>query len=65
MPLGIVDTAHAVDEGEGYQAISDWRADHEEFWHSPAFRAVMRDPTFTVSDSTEAVLVRFGVLVQR
>lgn len=61
MRLGTVDAVHAVNEGEGYQAVSDWPAGHEEFWRSPAFRAVMRNPTFTVSDSTEAVLVRFGV----
>ena len=59
MPLGAVDAAHVVDEGEGYQTVSDWRAGHEEFWHSPDFRAAMRDPAFTISDSTEAVLVRF------
>ena len=61
VPLGAVDAAHAIDEGEGYQTVSCWRAGHEEFWHSPAFRAAMRDPTFTVSDSTEVVLVRFCV----
>lgn len=22
---------------EGYQAVSDWRAGHEEFWHSQRF----------------------------
>jgi uncharacterized protein YhfF len=65
VPLGTVDAAHAIDEGEGYQGASDWRVGHEEFWHSPDFRAAMRDPTFTVSDSTEAVLVRFCVPVQR
>lgn len=59
VPLGAVDVAHAIDEGEGYQTVSDWRAGHEEFWHSRAFRAAVRDPTFTVSDATEAVLVRF------
>jgi uncharacterized protein YhfF len=61
VPLGAVDAAHAIDEGEGYQAVADWRVGHEKFWHSPDFRAVMRDPAFTVSDSTEAVLVRFYV----
>ena len=55
---------YQVDEGEGYQAVADWRVGHEKFWHSPEFRAVMRDPAFTVSDSTEAVLVRFRVPVQ-
>ncbi|MCI0141937.1 ASCH domain-containing protein [Arthrobacter bambusae] len=61
VPLGDVDAAHAIDEGEGYQAVSDWRVGHEKFWHSSDFRAVLRDPTFAVSDSTEAVLVRFRV----
>jgi uncharacterized protein YhfF len=64
-PLGAVDAAHAVDEGEGYQTVSGWRAGHEEFWHSPEFRAAICDPTFTVSDSTEVVLVRFCVPIQR
>jgi uncharacterized protein YhfF len=64
VPLGTVDAAHAIDEGEGYQAVSDWRVGHEEFWHSAAFRAAMCDPTFTVADSTEVVLVRFCVPVR-
>lgn len=62
--LGAVDAAHAIDEGEGYQGVSDWRVGHEEFWHSADFRAALRDPTFTVSDSTETVLVRFRVALQ-
>lgn len=65
VPLGTVDEAHAIDEGEGYRAVSDWRAGHEEFWHSTDFRAALHDPSFTVSDSTEAVLVRFRVPAQR
>jgi uncharacterized protein YhfF len=64
VPLGAVDRAHAIDEGEGYQAVSDWRKGHEEFWHGPDFRDAMSDPAFTVSDSTEAVLVRFCVPLQ-
>ena len=57
-PLAAVDTAHAIDEGEGYESVADWRSGHEEFSPSPEFRAAMRDPNFTVSDATEAVLVR-------
>ena len=64
VPLETVDLAHAIDEGEGYQTVSDWRAGHENFWHSHAFRAVMSDPMFEVSDSTEAVLVRFCVVLR-
>ena len=32
--LGDVDLAHAIDEGEGFESVTDWRAGHEEFWHS-------------------------------
>lgn len=64
VPLGSIDVAHAIDEGEGYQTVSDWRSGHEEFWHSADFRAAMRDPNFTVSDATETVLVRFWVPIQ-
>ncbi len=60
-PLGAVDLSHAIDEGEGYQTVADWRSGHEEFWHSSEFRSAMGDPNFTVSDSTKAVLVRFQV----
>jgi uncharacterized protein YhfF len=50
--------AHAIDEGEGYESVADWRSGHEEFWPSPEFRAAMRDPNFTISDATEAALIR-------
>ncbi|AWB87627.1 ASCH domain-containing protein [Mycetocola zhujimingii] len=61
VPLGEVDLAHAIDEGEGFETVADWRAGHEKFWHGAEFREWMRDPEFTVTDATEAVLVRFHV----
>ncbi|ALE06357.1 RNA-binding protein [Arthrobacter sp. ERGS1:01] len=62
VPLAAVDLAHAVDEGEGYESVAEWRSGHEDFWHSAEFRAEMPDPHFAVSDSTEAILVRFTVI---
>lgn len=59
--LGDVDLAHAVAEGEGYTTVADWRTGHEEFWHSPEFRAAMGDDGFSVDDDTQTVLVRFRV----
>ena len=59
-----VDLAHARDEGEGYESVADWRAGHESFWHSDEFRAAIGDPGYTVTDATEAVLVRFRVLTR-
>lgn len=64
VPLSAVDLAHAIDEGEGYSAVSDWRSGHEEYWHGTDFRNFMRDPNFTVTDTTETVLMRFWVTLQ-
>jgi uncharacterized protein YhfF len=33
VPLGEVDLDHAVDEGEGFTTVAEWRAGHEAFWH--------------------------------
>ena len=62
--LGSVDLAHARDEGEGYESVAAWRDGHESFWHSDEYRAAIGNPTYTVTDATEAVLVRFRVLTR-
>lgn len=60
--LGDVDLRHAIDEGEGYESVADWRAGHEAFWHSPQARAELGDPGFTVDDDTMLVAERFVVV---
>jgi adenosylmethionine-8-amino-7-oxononanoate aminotransferase/uncharacterized protein YhfF len=60
--VGDIDLAHAVGEGEGYQTVAEWRAGHEEFWHSPEMRAALDDPAFTVGDDTAAVAIEFRLL---
>ncbi|WP_217167034.1 ASCH domain-containing protein [Streptomyces sp. AC512_CC834] len=62
VPVGQVDLAHAVDEGEGYTSVAEWRAGHEHFWHGEEMRAALGDPDFTVDDSTPAVLERFRLV---
>lgn len=62
--LADVDLQHAIDEGEGYGSVAQWRAGHERFWHSEEVRAEMGDPGYTVDDDTELVLERF-VVVER
>ncbi|MFJ8805072.1 ASCH domain-containing protein [Streptomyces sp. NPDC102490] len=62
VPLADVDLAHAVDEGEGYTSVAEWRAGHERFWHGEEMRAALDDPEFTVDDTTPAVLERFRVV---
>ena len=60
--LADVDLQHAIDEGEGFTTVAQWRAGHEDFWHSPDMRAYMNDPEFTVDDTTMLVLQRFKVI---
>lgn len=60
--LSEVDLQHALDEGEGYTSVAEWRAGHEEFWHSDEMRAALDDPGFTVDDSTSVVATRFKVV---
>ena len=60
--LGDADLRHALDEGEGYASVAEWRAGHEDFWHSENMRQYLGDPAFAVDDDTEAVLERFRVV---
>ncbi|MFC0629404.1 ASCH domain-containing protein [Kribbella deserti] len=62
VPLVQVDLAHAVDEGEGYASVAEWRAGHERFWHSDEMRAAMDNPGFTVDDRSMVVLQRFRMV---
>jgi uncharacterized protein YhfF len=60
--LADVDLRHAVDEGEGDESVVQWRAGHEQFWHSDEIRAELGDPGFTVGDDTPVVAKRFRVV---
>ncbi|WP_125613925.1 ASCH domain-containing protein [Specibacter cremeus] len=60
--LADVDLHHAVDEGEGYTTVAQWRRGHEEFWHSAEMRQAVGDPAFTVGDDTMLVLERFRLV---
>ncbi|MEU6315511.1 ASCH domain-containing protein [Streptomyces sp. NPDC047014] len=60
--LGDVGLRHALDEGEGYTSVAEWRTAHEEFWHSEPVRAAVGDPAFTVDDDSMVVAERFRVV---
>lgn len=62
--LSEVDLQHAIDEGEGFTTVAQWRAGHEEFWHSQDMRDEMNDPHFSVNDDTVLVLQRFKVVAR-
>ena len=57
--LADVDLAHALGEGEGYTTVAQWRAGHEQFWHSPQVRQELGDPEFSVDDDTLVVAQEF------
>ena len=60
--LADVDLAHALGEGEGYTSVAEWRAGHEEFWHSADMRQAMDDPEFTVGDDTLVMALTFRLV---
>ena len=60
--LGDVGLAHALGEGEGYRSVAEWRAGHEQFWHSAELRGALGDPGFTVNDGTLVVAQTFRLL---
>ena len=62
LPLGEVDRQHALDEGEGFTGVGDWRQGHEEYWHSAQYREAIGQPGFTVDDSTLMVALRFRLV---
>lgn len=61
-PISEVPLRHAIDEGEGFESVAEWRAGHEEFWHSERMRDYLDRPDFTVDDGTLVVLERFQVI---
>jgi uncharacterized protein YhfF len=60
--LADVDLQHALDEGEGFESVEQWRSGHESFWHSAEVRAEIGDPNFTVDDDTLVVAERFRLV---
>lgn len=62
MRLADVDLDHALGEGEGYTSVAEWRAGHEQFWHSAEIRQEVGDPMFTVDDDTLVVAQEFRLV---
>lgn len=46
-----VDLSFALDEGEGFETVADWRRTHEEFWADQA----IRDDTLIVAERFRVV----------
>ena len=59
--LGLVTLQHVLNEGEGYNSLTEWREAHESFWTSENLRHALDDPGFNVDDQTLVVLETFYV----
>lgn len=62
LPLGAADLRLALDEGEGFLSVAQWREAHERFWHGEEMREALGAPGFVVDDSTLVVVERFRVV---
>ena len=62
--IGQVDLQFAMDEGEGFTSVGDWRVAHENFWLSYAdeTRAWLGDPDWRPADDTKIVCERFRLV---
>ena len=54
-PMVDVDLAFAIDEGEGFQTVDQWRDAHTRFFTSPETVALLGDPPVTIDDDTLVV----------
>ena len=62
--MGDVDLPFAIEEGEGFETVAEWRAAHVSFFTSPEMIAALGDPPVAVDDETLVVCTRFK-LVER
>jgi uncharacterized protein YhfF len=55
-----IDLRHVLDDGD--ESVAQWRAAHEEYWHSAETREVLGEPEFTVGDDTMVLAQRFRLV---
>jgi uncharacterized protein YhfF len=60
--MGDVDLAFALDEGEGFETLEQWRDAHVRFFTSPEMTALLGDPPVPLDDDTLVVCTRFRVV---
>ena len=64
--VGAVDLPFALEEGEGFASVQDWREAHERFWLSYAdeTRAFLNDPDWHPADEAQIVCERFRLVAR-
>jgi uncharacterized protein YhfF len=62
--MGDVDLQFAIDEGEGFTTLSEWREAHVRFFTSDEMVAALGDPPVVVDDDTLVVCTRFRLVAR-
>ena len=57
-----VDRQFAIDEGEGFESVAEWRAAHERFWGPNPDRETAGAEARTIDDNTLVVCQRFELV---
>ncbi len=60
--MGDVDLAFAIEEGEGFETVEQWRKAHVRFFESADLAAILGDPPVVVDDETLVVCERFRLI---
>jgi uncharacterized protein YhfF len=60
--MGDVDLRFAIDEGEGFESLEDWRDAHVRFFAGPEMAASLGDPPVEIDDDTLVVCSRFRLI---
>ena len=60
--MGDVDLAFAIDEGEGFETLDQWRDAHVRFFTCPEMVSLLGEPVVTIDDDTLVVCFRFRVV---
>ena len=63
--MGDVDLAFAIEEGEGFETVEQWREAHVRFFESADLAAILGDPPVVVDDETLVVCERFRLIEVR
>ena len=60
--LGAVDERVAVAEGEGFETVAQWRAEHERFWRDEVLPTLPAGSLSGLDDETSVVVEWFRVV---
>ncbi len=62
--LADADLRLAVEEGEGFAGVAEWREDHERFWSEEVLPTLPSGIAGSLDDDTRVVVQRFRLVAQ-